>query len=214
MSNNYDDEGKRKKVKKITISRTRKLKGGYVQEKKRVYIGGDVFSACSGKPGREGAELAGVQEEEFIPVTEGMKWKCLMCGWCCRQNWRIDLTWDEYDRLKTLLTIDNVMLDEASGASHPYFEIKGGNCERYDVKGHKCDIYDVKCYSCSAFPFLLYPPANLYINRRCRGVGQGDPIDINARIDDLVRSKSKAGMDISRYMVTTPNTIPDIKRKN
>ena len=37
--------------------------------------------------------------KEFVPVTDGMKWKCLKCGWCCSQNWKIDITWKDFRKI-------------------------------------------------------------------------------------------------------------------
>ena len=136
--------------------------------------------------------------EEFVPVTHGMKWKCLKCGWCCSQNWTIDLTWKEYDRLKDSLPITEIALHEPTGASHPFFRIHG-DCTAYDRKKKLCTIYDKKCYSCSAFPFLLCPPRELFICKLCKGVGEGSAIDVNETIDELITLKKEAGMNVEFY---------------
>ena len=135
---------------------------------------------------------------EFEAVTGKLRWKCIRCGWCCMQEWNIDLTWDEYDRLKDYLPLDKALYDEETGASHPFLELKGG-CPRYDSAKRECTIHDILPYSCAAFPFLLVPPSSLYVNRFCLGLGKGSRLDSGAKRRELIALKRNAGIDVTAY---------------
>ena len=142
---------------------------------------------------KEKSDYLDEAEGGFYPVEKSMKWECIKCGWCCQQNWRINMTWVEFDRLKDFLPIDKVAVHEPTGASHPYMEIRG-DCPQYDKDKSLCKIYDIKCFSCSAFPFLLFPSGELFVCSFCRGVGKGSELDIDGKINELLKLKKEAGM--------------------
>lgn len=192
-----NDEGKRenksqKKVRKLK----RVLKKGDFPSPNVVIIDGKNFYASADNEDWENLL------NDFVPVTMGMRWKCLMCGWCCNENWQINLTWKEYDRLKDDLPIETIALDELTGASHPYFRIIE-SCPAYDKENHKCTIYDKKGYTCNAFPFLLDLKSKLHICKSCQGIGHGSPIDIDEKITELIGLKRVAGMNVFAYDTTS-----------
>ncbi|MDP6155443.1 MAG: YkgJ family cysteine cluster protein [Candidatus Thermoplasmatota archaeon] len=157
-----------------------------------VFIGGKSFKASTDNENLENIP------DDFVLVTSGMRWECLMCGWCCNGNWQINLTWKEYDRLNDVLPIETVVLHELMGASHPYFRING-RCPVHDKENRKCAIYDKKCYTCNAFPFLVTLKRELHICKSCEGFGQGPLIDIDKKIAELLKLKQEAGMNVSIY---------------
>ncbi|UCH90045.1 MAG: YkgJ family cysteine cluster protein, partial [Thermoplasmata archaeon] len=134
-----------------------------------------------------------ITEKEWLPVTPELHWKCLKCGWCCTQNWRLNLTWKEYERIKNKLTIDQVVVDEETGMSHPVYTINK-KCERYDPKTHKCTIYKHRLYTCAAFPFILDEHGNLLRSKFCKGFGSGNPVDIGKMKTYLRKWRKRAGM--------------------
>lgn len=135
---------------------------------------------------------------EFELVTGSTGWKCLRCGWCCNQEWNINLTWTEYDRLRDVFPDMKFIFDEDSGASHPFLELFKG-CLQYDRSGRRCRIYSIRPYSCAAFPFLLVPDLSLYVHTSCPGAGRGPTVDIEEKRRELIELKRKAGMDVSIY---------------
>ena len=136
--------------------------------------------------------------EDLVPVEEGMRWECLRCGWCCTRDWRIDISWKEYHRLKDLLPVDRVIFDETANAHYPYFLLRG-KCAQYDEAAHACRIYPRRCYICRSFPFYLHPGKRLYVSKLCKGMGKGDLIEIGEKIDGLLRWRGSAGFDVSGY---------------
>ena len=133
-------------------------------------------------------------EKEWKPVTAETRWKCLRCGWCCQQNWRINLTWQEYDRIKDLLTITEVVVDEETGMSHPVYTIEG-HCEKYDPETRKCKIYRNRLYTCAAFPFIIDDNGELLHSKHCRGFGVGSVVDKKKMIKYLIKWRKKAGLE-------------------
>ncbi len=134
-----------------------------------------------------------IQRREWVPVTRKTRWKCIRCGWCCTHQWRVNLTWDEYDRLKDKLPIEEVVVDPKSGMSHPLFTIKD-KCVQYDPKTHKCKIYKIRAYSCATFPFALTPEGKLVRSKFCNGFGKGEVIDRNKMRAYIMKWRKRAGM--------------------
>jgi Fe-S-cluster containining protein len=134
-----------------------------------------------------------IQRMEWVPVTKKTRWACLKCGWCCTQEWRVNLTWDEYDRLKGKLPIDEIVVDKKTGMSHPFFMINK-KCPQYDSKTHKCKIYKDRAYSCATFPFSLTPDGKLVKSKFCKGFGKGDLVDKKKMIAYIYKWRKRAGM--------------------
>ncbi len=176
-----------KKTRRKVRKRKRILKKRDFPSQKVVFIDGKSFHASANNEDSEKIP------NDFVPVTPGMRWKCLMCGRCCNGNWQINLTWKEYDRLKDDLPIETVVLDEFTGASHPYFRITG-SCPAFNMENHKCIIYNKKVYTCNAFPFLIDLKNELHITKSCEGFGHGPYIDIDEKITELIKLKLRAGM--------------------
>ena len=133
-------------------------------------------------------------EKEWVPVTSKTRWKCLSCGFCCTRNWRINLTWKEYDRIKDLLNITEMVEDEGTGMSHPIYTI-AEKCERYDPDTRLCTIYSDRLYTCAAFPFLLVDKKTLLRSKYCKGFGHGEVVDKKKMKKHITKWRKRAGME-------------------
>ena len=140
-------------------------------------------------------EEALIQRMEWLPVKSRTRWKCVRCGWCCSHEWRVNLTWPEYDRLKDKLPIEEVVVDKKTGMSHPLFTIKN-KCVQYDPKSHKCKIYKERAYSCATFPFSLTPSGELVRSKFCKGFGNGDVVEAEKMIRYIHKWRKRAGMKV------------------
>ena len=120
---------------------------------------------------------------------------CIRCGWCCTHEWRVNLTWDEYDRLKDKLPISEVVMDKKTGMSHPFYMIKD-KCAQYDTKTHKCKIYKMRAYSCATYPFSITPEGKLVRSKFCKGFGKGDIIDRRKMKRYIMKWRKRAGMTV------------------
>ena len=138
---------------------------------------------------------ARIQKKEWAPVTKDTRWECQKCGWCCRQNWRVNLTWDEYDRLKDVLEIDQVVLDEKTGMSHPLFEIKDA-CVCLNRKKNLCKIHSKWPYACATFPFGIDPKGKLIYSKWCKGIGEGGLVDRKKMRKKIMKERKRAGMQV------------------
>jgi Fe-S-cluster containining protein len=136
-----------------------------------------------------------IQRMEWVPVTKKTRWKCIRCGWCCTHEWRVNLTWDEYDRLKDKLPIDELVMDKKTGMSHPFFTIKD-KCYQYDPKTNKCKIYKERAYSCATYPFSLTPDGKLVRSKFCKGFGHGEAVDRKRMLLHIRKWRRRAGMII------------------
>lgn len=134
-----------------------------------------------------------IQRMEWVPVTNKTRWKCIRCGWCCSHEWRVNLTWPEYDRLKDKLPIDEMILDEKTGMSHPFYMIKN-RCVQYNPKKHGCKIYKKRAYSCATYPFALTPEGKLVRSKFCKGFGKGAKIDQRKMKRYIYKWRKRAGM--------------------
>lgn len=134
-----------------------------------------------------------IQDREWALVTADTHWKCIRCGWCCRQNWRVNVTWKEYDRLKDVLNIDQVVEDKRSGMSHPLFEIKNA-CVCLDTKKNLCKIHSKWPYACATFPFGLDLEGRLVYSKWCKGIGKGPQVNTVKMLKKIMKERKKAGM--------------------
>jgi len=134
-----------------------------------------------------------IQEREWVPVDSKTNWKCIRCGWCCTHNWRVNLTWDEYDRLQDKIPITEIVVDKNTGMSHPFFEIKD-QCICYDPKTKKCTIWRERAYSCAIFPFSITPEGELVRSKFCKGFGHGKKVDPDKMKKYIFKWRKKAGM--------------------
>ena len=136
-----------------------------------------------------------IQRMEWVPVTKNTRWKCIRCGWCCSHEWRVNLTWNEYDRLKDKLPISEMVVDQGSGMSHPFYMIKK-SCVQYDIKTRKCKIYSERAYTCATYPFALTPEGKLVRSKFCRGFGHGSNVDRPKMIKYIKKMRKRAGMKV------------------
>ena len=148
----------------------------------------------TGRPLRklEPFDEADIQRRTWEPFTPGTRWECLRCGRCCRESWRVNLTWKEYDRLKDVLDINGVVLDERTGMSHPVMELEG-ICKGLDPEKNLCTIYRKRMYSCATFPFSLSPEGVLMVSRYCQGFGSGPLLKEEELAELILRWRKKAG---------------------
>jgi Fe-S-cluster containining protein len=135
-----------------------------------------------------------VQRREFTRVKDDTLYECIRCGWCCRQDWRVNVTWIEFDRLKKHLNIDQVVVDERSGMSHPLFEIKDA-CVCLNTKKNLCKIHSKRPYSCATFPFGFDTKGRLMYHKNCQGIGKGPKVDLNNMTKKIMKHRKKAGME-------------------
>jgi Fe-S-cluster containining protein len=133
------------------------------------------------------------QRRVWEPFVEGTRWKCLKCGRCCRESWRVNLTWEEHDRLSSALDIQHVVVDERTGMSHPVMLISG-RCKALDDRRNVCTIYRRRMYSCATFPFSLGPDGELFVAKYCRGFGQGPVVMEEDIVKYIMKWRKKAGM--------------------
>jgi Fe-S-cluster containining protein len=192
-----------KKDEKFTVKRSNALKRFFLRIK-RIFTDDGLIpdkgkeAHTSGKsvpvmkPARKLNE-ATIQKREFCHVTHDTRWRCRMCGWCCRQNWRVNVTWKEYDRLNGTLNIEQVVEDKATGMSHPLFEIKDA-CVCLDVKTNKCKIHSKWPYACATFPFALSPEGDLLYSKWCKGIGEGPIVNKEKMRKKIMRERKRAGM--------------------
>lgn len=136
-----------------------------------------------------------IQRMEWVPVTKKTQWVCKRCGWCCSHEWRVNLTWDEYDRLKDKLPISKIVADPESGMSHPFYMIKD-KCKQYDTKKHNCHIYKIRAYTCATYPFALTPEGKLVRSKFCKGFGKGENISPKKMKEYILKRRRKAGMKV------------------
>ncbi len=136
-----------------------------------------------------------IQDMEWVPVDKDTNWKCIRCGWCCTHSWRVNLTWEEYDRLKEKIPITEIVVDKKTGMSHPFFEI-GDQCICYDPETHKCKIYRDRAYSCATFPFAFTQEGELVRSKFCKGFGHGKQINPEKMKRYILKWRKKAGMSV------------------
>jgi len=136
-------------------------------------------------------------QAEWLLVSDKTRWKCIRCGWCCHQNWRLNITWWEHDRLTSSVKKDlpefKLMEDPGTGLDHPYFVIDEG-CPLLREEGMICTIHPDWFYSCATYPFLMMPDGKLMYHTGCNGIGKGEPVDMNGMKKKILDERKKAGM--------------------
>jgi Fe-S-cluster containining protein len=86
-----------------------------------------------------------------------------------------------------------VVVDEATGMSHPVMIIEG-RCRALDPERRTCTIYRKRAYSCATFPFSLTPEGELRISRYCEGFGKGPVVDEGEMVKHILKWRRRAGM--------------------
>jgi Fe-S-cluster containining protein len=137
---------------------------------------------------------------DWTLFTEGLRWKCIRCGWCCRQAWAVNVTWTEYERCSTdrrfdRLGIDRLEIEEGTGRTHPYFVIDGA-CPLLDKERSLCSVHSDWFYTCATWPFLLLPDGSIMVNLHCRGFGSGPLVDARMMAQRIIAERGRAGMPI------------------
>lgn len=148
---------------------------------------------------RDNEELGRYIHEEWFEVKDDIRWECIRCGRCCHQNWRINITWYEHDRIlstgKEILPDLHLERDPDSGLTHPFYIIDG-KCPYLIENGMVCSLHPDWFYTCATYPFLLMPDGKLLCHRDCMGLGSGDNIDIEGMKEKIIGERKKAGMII------------------
>jgi Fe-S-cluster containining protein len=136
-------------------------------------------------------------QAEWLPVSENTLWKCIRCGWCCHQDWRLNVTWLEHDKLisygKKNIPEFKLMEDPGTGLNHPYFVIEN-KCPLLQEEGMTCTIHPDWFYTCATYPFLLMPDGTLMYHKGCNGIGKGKPVNMKEMKDKVLEERRKAGM--------------------
>ena len=137
--------------------------------------------------------------EEFREVDERTRWECIRCGWCCHQNWRINLTWWEYDRI---ISLEGKIhpdfereIDTRNGMDHPFYVIRD-RCTYLIEEGMICGLHPDWFYTCATYPFLLMPNGELLYHEGCKGIGHGKVVDRKKMIGKIISERRKAGMRV------------------
>ena len=140
-------------------------------------------------------------------VHSGDRWKCLMCGECCR-TLRIDLNIEDLRNLGSLL--DRKLDLYISDSFQPHIRSKGPKCWHkgcyfFDDQKARCTIYKLRPATCRCYPFLIAPsevatangfeaskedvvwrergPFVLLYQTNCKGFGRGKAIDLEKNVD-------------------------------
>jgi Fe-S-cluster containining protein len=140
----------------------------------------------------------GILRREWTPLEEGDRWQCIMCGWCCRQAWAVNVTWAEFDRARSdprfsALRIDRLEVEEGTGRTHPYFVIDGA-CPLLDRERDLCSVHPDWFFTCATWPFLLLPDGGVMVNRSCRGFGSGPLVDREEVVRKVSAERARAGI--------------------
>ncbi len=176
----------------ITILKISKSKSGQTHLHDLKMIGSQFKSGSQFKIAKRYDEKL-IQNMEWVAVEKNAYWKCIRCGWCCTHSWRVNLTWEEYDRLKDKIPITEIVVDQKTGMSHPFFEI-GDQCICYDPKDNICKIYRERAYSCATFPFAITHKGELVRSKFCNGFGHGNKINTEKMKKHIIKWRKKAGM--------------------
>ncbi len=130
-----------------------------------------------------------------------IRFKCKMCGSCCRRLLNLEITaydivnWWELGRKDIIAHLVAIQDDVARSYGVPFiftFPRRGdGSC--IYLRGNICTIHEIKPLACRIYPFGLGPNYELIIQEECRGLGEGDPVNIDEVIK-LIR-KHLAGIE-------------------
>ena len=110
----------------------------------------------------------------------------------------MDLTWHEYGRILAdsrfkVHPLFQREVDPITGLDHPFFFIKD-KCPYLEEKDMTCTRYPEWFYTCATYPFLLDPSGSLFYHKECRGIGQGEEVDIEVMIRKILKERERAGM--------------------
>lgn len=124
---------------------------------------------------------------------EGLRFRCLGCGRCCRgEPGAIFFTPEEGRRVAAYLGISDSELQRKvtlSWGPPSFRERPNGDCIFYDAGTSRCSIYPVRPSQCRSFPFwpeVLESPASWEAYAaRCPGMNEG-PLLSPAEITEWV----------------------------
>jgi len=91
------------------------------------------------------------------------------------------------------MNIDHIEVDPATGATHPYFVIKG-KCGALRGEDSVCELYPDWPYTCATYPFLLLPSNEIMVHIECAGFGHGEVVDRDRIRGMIIRERERAGM--------------------
>jgi Fe-S-cluster containining protein len=120
-------------------------------------------------------------EERGFFYPEGLRWRCKLCGACCRDP-------PHRERRILLLPSDITRLEQDSGkefykkveCNAPYIaELKKNNGDCIFLDGNRCKIYSHRPLLCRTYPFYIeLREGSLIINvdEKCSGLGDGEKV--------------------------------------
>ncbi len=113
-----------------------------------------------------------VSIEDYIDVTEGMRWDCIRCGKCCGNNF-------------TTKWLDDCVVPVVG----PLID---NHCRHFDRAERRCTIHASRPAACRGHPFTLMNVGDgtvLKVHSGCPGIGHWDQVDIKgtmvAMLDDI-----------------------------
>ncbi len=138
---------------------------------------------------------------KIVPRDAVVRFRCKMCGSCCRRLLNLEITaydivnWWELGRKDIIAHLVAIQDDVARSYGVPFiftFPRRGdGSC--IYLLNNLCSIHNVKPLACRIYPFGLGPNYELIIQEECKGLGEGDIVDID-EIIKLIR-KHLAGIE-------------------
>ncbi|GEM_PF-5844535 len=138
---------------------------------------------------------------KIVPRDAVIRFKCKMCGSCCRRLLNLEITaydivnWWEIGRKDIIAHLVAIQDDVARSYGVPFiftFPRRGdGSC--IYLLNNLCSIHEIKPLACRIYPFGLGPNYELIIQEECRGLGEGDVVNI----DDVIKliRKHLAGIE-------------------
>ena len=125
---------------------------------------------------------------ELIPWRAVKKWRCVHCGYCCKE-YDVPLSFEEEERLK-------VYGDVFTRGKLGVYLKKDGTC--VFRKNGKCAIYEIRPKACEKYPFFFREKGEkdaefefqgkkifVYVDKNCKGIGKGE--DVRREIEKILR---------------------------
>ncbi len=148
---------------------------------------------------------------KIVSRGDKVRFKCKMCGSCCRRLLNLEITpydivtWWEQGRVDIIAHLVAIQDEVARSYGVPFiftFPRRGdGSC--IYLRDNLCTIHSVKPLACRIYPFGLGPNYELIVQEECKGVGEGDEVDLE-KVIQLIK-KHLAGIEALK--------IPEVQEK-
>lgn len=121
-----------------------------------------------------------------------MKFECVKCGGCCKQNGALRLLVDDIERIAEFIGLTPEEFCRQYSVNHTYknlyfIDIYDRCC--FLDKNNNCKINSVKPFFCSNYiPYVDNPGSPIY--KVCRGIGVGrdwNDEEINERYNEMIK---------------------------